>query len=88
MRVTEATWAEFKSAIGERSVAEVLGRYVDLEVARAHQERVATAGLSERDLVDALARAEHLTEALRHITRRLEARLPPQAPPRTSLFDE
>jgi hypothetical protein len=74
--VDDATWREFRRVIEDRSVAEVLGRYVNLEVARAQRDRVSGANLSERELAAALESARALTDALWRITQRLEARLP------------
>jgi hypothetical protein len=75
VHVDDATWSEFRRAIGDRPVAEVLGRYVELEVARAQRARLSGADLTERELADALDRAAALTQTLQRITLRLEARL-------------
>jgi hypothetical protein len=77
VRVDDATWAAFRSAIGDRSVAEVLARYVELEVARAERHAVSHHAVTERELVDALERARTTSRTLQHIMWRLEARLPP-----------
>lgn len=71
MRVDEDTWADFKQAIGDHSVAEVLGRYVETEVTRAQRDTVKHGGVTERELVDALERAEALTATLQEVTGRL-----------------
>jgi hypothetical protein len=78
VRVDEATWAEFRSAIGDCSVAEVLGRYVELEVARAQRARVGENDVTQRELVDAVERARVTTESLERVRQRLEALLPRQ----------
>lgn len=75
MRVDEDTWGEFRQAIGDRSVAEVLGRYVQLEIARALRARAAEDDMTQRELVDALERARVTMEALQRITKRLEAQV-------------
>jgi hypothetical protein len=75
VHVDDATWNEFRQAIEDRSVAEVLGRYVELEVARAERARMSGADLTERELTDALDRAAALTQTLQRVTLRLEARL-------------
>lgn len=75
VHVTDSTWSEFRRAIGDRSVAEVLGRYVELEVARSQSERISDADISQRELVDALGQAAVLTRSLQRITERLQARL-------------
>jgi hypothetical protein len=75
VHVDDATWSEFRQAIGDRSVAEVLGRYVELEVARAQRDGLSGAEMTERELADALERAAALTQTLQRVTVRLEARL-------------
>jgi hypothetical protein len=75
VHVDDATWSEFRQAIGDRSVAEVLGRYVELEVARAQRDRLNGADMTERELVNALDRTAALTQTLQRVTLRLEARL-------------
>jgi hypothetical protein len=74
--VDDETWSEFRSAIGDRSVAEVLARYVELEVARARRQVASRDSVSERELVDVLERARTTSETLERIVRRLEVRLP------------
>src|SRR6476646_7644670 len=74
--VDDATWSDFRRAIGARSVAEVLGRYVELEVARAQRDRLSGADIRDRELADALDRAAALTRTLQSITLRLEGRPP------------
>lgn len=75
VHVTDSTWSEFRRAIGDRSVAEVLGRYVELEVARAQRDRLSADDVTQRELVDALGQAAVLTRSLQRITERLQARL-------------
>jgi hypothetical protein len=74
--VDDHTWSEFRSVIGDRSVAEVLARYVELEVARARRQVASRDSVSERELVDVLERARTTAETLERIVRRLEVRLP------------
>jgi hypothetical protein len=68
VRVDESTWATFKAAIGDRSVAEVLGRYVEAEAARAQRRRMNEGNVTQRELVDALEQARVLTESLERMT--------------------
>jgi hypothetical protein len=75
VRVDDATWRDFRQAIGDRSVAEVLGAFVQTEVARWHRRRSDEPSLSDRELVEALERAEALSETLRALVGRLEARV-------------
>jgi hypothetical protein len=76
--VDDDTWSEFRSIIGDRSVAGVLARYVELEVARARRQVASRDSVSERELVDVLERARITAETLERIVRRLEVRLPRQ----------
>src|SRR4051794_4656190 len=82
--VDDATWREFRDAIGDRSIAEALGALVEGQVAQWHRRRVERADLSDAELVAALERAQALTETLRRLTWRLEAHLqrPSQPGPR------
>jgi hypothetical protein len=68
VRVDDATWHDFRQAIRQRSVTEVLGAFVQTEVARWHRRR--SDGPPE-----ALERAEALSATLRALVGRLEARL-------------
>lgn len=72
VRADEDTWAEFKQAIGDRSVAEVLGRYVETEVARARARRLRGGEMTDDELLEALDRAAATTDALRSVAARLE----------------
>jgi hypothetical protein len=76
VHVDDETWSDFRQAIGHRSVAEVLGRYVELEVARAQRDRLKDAEITDRELADVLDRAAAMTRTLQSLTLRLEARLP------------
>src|SRR5690242_2227991 len=73
--VDDATWREFRQAIGDRSVAEVLGAFVESRVARWHRRRVEDVSLTDEELVDAVERARALSETLGRVVVRLEARL-------------
>jgi hypothetical protein len=74
VHVDDATWSEFRQAIGDRSVAEVLGRYVEREVAQAQRDRLNGAEMTERELANALDRAAALTQTLQRVTLLLQAR--------------
>ena len=76
VRVDDATWAEWRHVLGERSVAEALGAFVELEVARARKRRATTSELTEREAVEVLERVEAAQETLAVLARRLEWRLP------------
>lgn len=71
VHVDDATWAEFRAVIGDRSVAEVLGRYVQTEVARAHADRMRQDDVTDREVLEVLQRAEALTATLELLTSRL-----------------
>src|SRR3954467_9115279 len=73
--VDDATWREFRQAIGDRSVAQVLGAFVESRVAHWHRRRVEDVSLTEDELVDAVERARVLAETLELLAVRLEARL-------------
>src|SRR3954468_11023279 len=73
--IDDATWREFRKAIGDRPVAQVLGAFVESRVARWHRHRVEDVSLTEDELVDAVERARALAETLELLAVRLEARL-------------
>lgn len=54
VRVDDDTWAQYRRSLGERSVAEALGSYVEREVARAQLARASQAELNEREVLEAL----------------------------------
>lgn len=76
VRVDDETWADFRSLLGERSVAEALGSHVEREVARWQFERASHAELSEREVLEALERVEAAKSTLEALAARLERRLP------------
>jgi len=73
--VDDATWRDFRRAIGDRSVAQALGSFVESEVVRWHRRRAADATLTEVEAAEAIERARTLAEALRLLAERLEWRL-------------
>jgi hypothetical protein len=76
VRVDDAVWRDFREAIGDRSVAEVLGNFVEAEVARWHRRRASDdRSLTDRELAEALERAQTLSTTLTAIVARLEVRL-------------
>lgn len=72
MRANDKVWAEFKSAIGNRTVADVLGGYVEAEIAKAKAKRLRKGDITGDELLEALEDAAATTERLRLITGRLE----------------
>src|SRR3954467_14258644 len=76
VRVDDAIWRDFREAIGDRSVAEALGNYVEAEVARWHRRRAEDdQSLTDRELAEALERAQTLSATLTALVERLEMRL-------------
>jgi hypothetical protein len=71
--VSDAVWADFRAAVGHRSIAEVLGELVEREVARARSQRIRDGGLEPREVVDALEWAAEQQADLAALVERLEA---------------
>ena len=65
------TWAEYRRSLGERSVAEALGLYVEREIATARRRRAAEPDLSERDAEELLERLEDSGATLEAFAARL-----------------
>jgi hypothetical protein len=76
VRIDDATWAEYRQSLGERSVAEELGAHVEGEVAQWRRRRASRAELDERELVELLERIEATRATLESLAARLERRLP------------
>ncbi len=76
VRVDDETWAEFRGSLGERSVAETLGAYVEGEVAQWRRRQAGRAELDEREVLEVLRRIEAARATLEALTVRLERRLP------------
>jgi hypothetical protein len=72
VRANDKVWAVFKSAIGNRTVADVLGGYVEAEIAKAKAKRLRKGDITGEELLDALDDAAATTEKLRILTGRLE----------------
>lgn len=75
VRVDDETWAEYRRLLGERSVAEALGSYVEREVARARLARASQTELNEREVLEALERVEAAGATLEALAGRLQRRL-------------
>jgi len=80
VRVDDETWAEFRRSLGERSVAETLGAYVEGEVAQWRRRYASRAELGEREVLELLERIEAAGATLEALTARLERRLPVRRP--------
>lgn len=70
--VSEEVWAEFRSAIGARSIAEALGDLAEREVARSRSRRLRESELQPRELLEALDRAHQQQDDLDALVARLE----------------
>lgn len=71
--VTDDIWADFRIALGHRSVSDALGAFVEGEVERYRSRRVREGQLEPRELVDALEQARRQRDDLAAIVERLEA---------------
>jgi hypothetical protein len=80
VRVDDETWAEYRRLLGDRSVAEALGAYVEREVAGWRRQQASRAELDEREVLEALERIEDAKATLEALTVRLERRLPMRRP--------
>ena len=76
VRVDDETWAEFRTSLGGRSVAEALGTHVEVEVARWRRQKATRPELDEREVIELLERIEAATVTLDALARRLQPRLP------------
>jgi hypothetical protein len=67
-------WRDFRRAIGDRHVSEVLASYVEREVASWHAVRLASeTDLSGGELLAAIERAAELRVSISRIADRLES---------------
>jgi len=78
VRVDEEVWTDFRRAIGDMAVAEVLADYVRLEVAEWLRRRSVERVVDDHELVQALTTARALSESLERTVARLERRLDDQ----------
>lgn len=79
VRVDDDVWRDFKLAAGG-SISRALGTLVEEEVDRYRARELAAGRVSDREVLDALARAEDLQARASEIVRRLE-RLRAARPP-------
>ncbi|MFP5363047.1 MAG: hypothetical protein ACLGI5_09990 [Thermoleophilia bacterium] len=73
VQVDDETWREFRLLAGHRSIANVLGELVEREVRRARSSQLRDGQLTDRELIEALARARDQAEDLQAVVVRLEA---------------
>ncbi len=60
VRVADDVWADFRAAAGNRPMSSVLGELVEREVRRHRERRVREGSIDDRELIEALDRAEQL----------------------------
>jgi hypothetical protein len=75
VRVSDDVWADFRAAAGELPLSYVLAKLVEGEVRRYRRQRVASGGVTDRELLAALAQARELHAELAAVVARLERRL-------------
>ena len=73
VQVDDETWREFRLLAGHRPISNVLGELVEREVRRARSSQLRDGQLTNRELVEALARARDQAADLQAIVGRLEA---------------
>jgi uncharacterized small protein (DUF1192 family) len=78
VRTSDEVWLDFKAATTGESIGPAPGALVEQEVDRYRAHRVAGSQVGDRELVDALARAEELEQRIGVLVRRLEAALRPR----------
>ena len=71
VRVADDVWRDFKAATGG-SISRALGALVVEEVDRHRARRIAGGQATDRELLDALARAEELEKRSATLVKRLE----------------
>lgn len=79
VRVSDEVWRDFKASTAGKPISRALGTLVEQEVDRYCARRVAGGQVSDRDLVDALERAEELEQRIGVLVRRLEAAQRPKS---------
>lgn len=73
VQVDDETWREFRALAGYRPISELLGELVEREVRRTRSVQLRDGTFTERELVDALARAHDQAEDLRATIARLQS---------------
>ena len=73
VQVSDEVWADFRAAVGNRPISEVLGELVRGEAARYRSKRLRNAQLDPTELVDALEDARRQKADLALLVERLEA---------------
>ena len=71
VRVTDDVWRDFRAATSG-SISRALGVLVEEEVERYRSRRIADGTATDRELLDALQRAEELERRVATLVRRLE----------------
>jgi predicted CopG family antitoxin len=78
VRVADDVWTDFKAVAGDSSMSSVLGELVERDVRRHRERRIRDGSVDDRELIEALNRAEQLHGELSTMVdwlrRRLESR--------------
>jgi hypothetical protein len=72
VQVSDDVWADYRAAVGNRPISEVLGELVSREVDRYRSKRLRQGQLEPSELVDALEDARRQQADLALIVERLE----------------
>lgn len=73
--VDEQTWQAFKQITADSSISQVLGDLVTRHVHHTQARQAKDGQLEDRELLDALDRAQELQRDLGHLLRRIEDRI-------------
>jgi len=71
VHVADDVWRDFRDA-ANGSISHALGALVEAEVDRYRNRRAADGKLTDREVIEALARADELAEGIAVLVRRLE----------------
>jgi hypothetical protein len=80
VKVSDATWAAFREAAGQRAISGVLGELVEREVDRHHRYRATAGDVTDAELVEALDQAHELHAQLAQMIAEAERRLNARPP--------
>ncbi len=77
--MSDEVWRDYKASTAGKPISRAPGALVEQEVDRYRSRRVAGGQVGDRELVDALSRAEELEQRIGVLVRRLEAAQRPRA---------
>jgi hypothetical protein len=75
VKISDDVWSDFREATRNSSVAIALGDLVTREVDRYRARRVREGSADDKELLEALERAQELHAELAELVRRLERRI-------------